>query len=193
MSLALKDMRILLLGAALSLLLPGCIESLSAPAEEVDCPGHWHSTFTLFVHGERVLFTPNPAYTLEGGTMPVRTHMHRGAESLWHFEPNTGTECIPMADALAVIDIQLEPGRLEFASTYYLENELNATYSEGNGMQLQAWIRSWQGEWTPISIKELVASQVSDGSEVLVLFGKYDANDVVEFQQQAQPNKMQPR
>lgn len=154
------------------------------PATKI-CPGHWHSTLSVFVEGERVVFTANPQYTLEGGTMPVRTHMHQGSESRWHFEP-AEQECIPLREALATVNVRLESGRLELSGDYHQNQGWGGVYEGDNERLLRAWIHLRGGDWASLEVAELAAMQVPDGAQVLVAFGAYDEAEVARMQEDPQ-------
>lgn len=156
-----------------------------------DCPGHWHSTMSVFVEDQRVLFTPNPAYTLEGGTMPMKTHMHQGSESLWHFEP-TKRECIPLRDALKRVDMDIAPGKLELSGDYHQARGWGGTHTDNETHSVQAWMKPWEGEWEPVTLKKLDAMQVPDGAEVIIAYGQTNETTVLDLQGQATPNTQQP-
>ena len=156
-----------------------------------DCPGHWHSSMSVFVEGDRVLFTPNPSYTLEGGTMPMSTHMHRGSESLWHFEP-TKRECIPLGDALKRVEMDIGPGRLELSGDYHQQSGWGGTHTDNGTHSVQAWIKEWEGDWEAISIKKLDAMQVPDGAEVIIAYGDANETALATLQSQATPNTQTP-
>lgn len=136
-----------------------------------DCPGHWHSTMNVFVDGQQVVFTANPAYTLEGGTMPVTTHMHRGSESIWHFEP-TSRDCIPYSDALRRVDMDLGSDRLELSGDYHQQRGWGGTHVGNETHSLHTWMKEWEGDWEPVSASSLDSMQVPDGAEVLIVYGE---------------------
>ncbi len=165
--------------------------NVTAADNVADCPGHWHSTMTLYVNGERVTFTGNPQYTLEGGTMPVKTHMHRGSESLWHFEP-TSKECIKYSAALERVDMNMSPDKLVLSGSYHAEQGWGGTHTVNETHKLTAWQKPWQGNWTQISIAKLDKMQVPDGYEILIVYGDEDADGIAELQSLAQPNGQTP-
>ncbi len=166
--------------------------NVNAAENSADCPGHWHSTMTVYVNGDRVLFTPHPAYTLEGGTMPVKTHMHRGSESLWHFEPTGGKECIEFRDALRFVDMDISPSKLTLSGDYHANAGWGGSFENNETHKLTAWQKPWEGEWESISISTLDKMQVPDGHEILIVYGDQDDAGIAELQSQAQPNTQTP-
>lgn len=177
-------MRVLTVVPMLAAALAGCVLPEPLTAGDDGCPGHWHAAVTFFVHDLRVAFTDNPDYVLEGGTMPLRTHMHQGGESLWHFEPPE-TECIPLREALASVDVTLQPDRLVLAGDYHRQAEWGGTHEPRGDQSLRAWMRPFEGEWEPAEVAGLVAGQVPDGAQVLVAFGAHDEADVARMQGEA--------
>lgn len=156
-----------------------------------ECPGHWHSTLSLHVDGQRVVFTQNPAYTLEGGIMPISTHMHRGSEGIWHFEP-TKKGCIDYKDALARVDMQMTTDKLELKGDYHAQAGWGGTHTTNETNELNAWIKEWEGSWEPIALNKLANMQVPDGAQVLVVYGNETDEAIAGFQEGATPVSQPP-
>lgn len=142
-------------------------------AKGADCPGHWHASQDVFVHGERISFN-HPKFTLEGarsygGSMPVSSHMHQGDDAMWHFEPSTPNTCIEFGDALRFVDMDLESGRLVLDGGHEALGQAG-TYRNGENGTLQAEHKVGDGEWEDISISSLNRRQLRPDERVLIHF-----------------------
>lgn len=142
-----------------------------------ECPGHWHSSDDVFVHGQRVPFS-HPKFTLEGsssygGSMPVSSHKHQGDDFMWHFEPSTANTCVPYGDGLRFVDMELEPGRLVLDGAHAAPYA--GTYRDGENGTVRAehclGSATSCEEWQPISISRLLDRQLRPNERVIVWFG----------------------
>lgn len=160
-----------------------------------DCPGHWHATFDIFVDGQHVAFVDNPAYRItgEGGTLPLETHMHRGQDRVWHFEPSV-ERCIDLGDAAARVDVTWTSDSLSLSGSYHDSRGWGGTHSDGDNGTLQFWVHGWNGEWKQVTGPQLADKQAPDGEQVLILFGDLDAATVQQLQAAATPipSNLQP-
>ncbi len=139
------------------------------------CPGHWHSTFDVYVDGQKVAFTANPAYTLEGGQgMGIRTHMHRGAEGIWHFEPPT-IACGEMVDAMDLLDMKVSSTAMTLSGGYHDVNGWGGTHTVDGNNSLHILYKEFDGEWTEMSASAFNKFQPLDGSQILIVYGSEDA------------------
>jgi hypothetical protein len=164
------------------------------------CPGHWHSTFEVFVPGpggqpEKIdMATPRGAngafyYDLSGGAgMAVAVHMHQqGAEAgaadarpaQWHFEP-LDSSCIGVKTALHAVEIDATATSLKLFGAHAQVHqdrtwEANATHT------LRLFVESKaNGTWTwgERTWSSLKSHQMQDGERLLVAFGKYTPDQI---------------
>lgn len=153
------------------------------------CPGHWHSSQDVFVHGERIGFN-HPKFKLEGGQgMPVSSHMHQDSDAQWHWEPTTANTCIPYGDALRFVDMDLEPGRLVLDGAHADLGQAG-TYRDGENGTLVAEHKVGDGDWEEISISRLVDRQMQPDERVLIRFDN-GTTDVAAMRQQAESHQIQ--
>lgn len=145
-----------------------------------NCPGHWHSSQDVFVHGERISFN-HAKFTLEGGQgMPVSSHLHRGDDSMWHWEPSTAETCVPYGDALRFVDMELGNNRLALDGAH-AELGQAGTYTNGDNGTLKVEHKVGEGEWETISVGALLDRQMRADERVLIHFD----NETVSSQQLA--------
>lgn len=141
------------------------------------CPGHWHSTMKVFVHGAEVSFGN---YSLEDGNTPVSAHLHRNdVKHKWHWEPPQGRRCIPFAQAAAHVGMDLSPGRLVLWGEHAGRD---GTYTEDGAVRLRAFSRLPDAEWAPFPVAQLDEAQLADGERLLILFGDHGDDEVAAFQ-----------
>lgn len=155
------------------------------------CPGHWHSTVDVYVNGHRVAFTQQKyTYQQEGGSLPLRTHMHRGNDAMWHWEPQGGAECIDLKEALDLVDVSLSKDRLVLDGAHA---ELgNAGTFEANGThQLSVWHRVGAGEWERATTGIQHRQQKPD-ERVLIVFGNETEEQLAPFKAKADSNQLHP-
>lgn len=166
--------------------------SASGPWAAAECPGHWHLSFDLYVNGTRVSYD-HAAFTLEGRQgMPVETHLHRGSDWQWHFEPPGQERCIPLSSALAHVDTQLAADQLVLDGTH-AELGQAGTFQAGGGAVLEARHRV-SGAWATILIGDLVGRQPEGGERIVVAFGppsdaEWDAWQAVADGRALQPSR----
>lgn len=145
-----------------------------------DCPGHWHSTMDVWVDGQKVVLA-HPKFQLEGNQgMPISTHMHRGSEGVWHFEPSP-SRCIDFEEALGYVDIDLQSDRMVLDGAH-ADLGQDGTFVEGGNNTLTAYYKPYGGSWHTISSSRLNNRQLADGSSVLILYGDYNETQVQEYQ-----------
>lgn len=166
------------------------------------CPGHWHSTFGIFVPGqngqpEQIDFASprsarNPAnayYQLgDDPKMGLSLHMHQsGAEqgdaslgpAQLHYETNG--QCVGLADALEKLDVALGPTGLATSGGHAQVGQANSWTANGN-QTLTAWIQHTNGEWQERPVEEVLDYQMKDGESVLIAFGNYTTAQVAGMQ-----------
>lgn len=155
------------------------------------CPGHWHSSFDVFVEEEdgsahRIRFD-RPKFTLEAGEgMPISSHLHRGSDWQWHFEKTASRSCTPFGDALEYVDAELAPGRLELKGAHAeFTPSQAATYTDNGTRVVQAQHRLEGGSWEPIPVSRLVERQLQPDERVLILYGNFTTPEMASLQQAA--------
>jgi hypothetical protein len=160
-----------------------------------DCPGHFHSTFGVFVPGDNGTFekvdfaaprAPNGGAYYDFGNAPgfsLSIHMHQsGGErgtseqgpSQFHFEPPTANTCVPLEDALDAIDVKLSDTRLELDGGHQ-QLDQDGTWTEpGSGNEtVRFLVQDKDGSWSEPSYSSWRGKQLPDGWSVLIAFGDY--------------------
>lgn len=143
-----------------------------------DCPGHWHSTFEVYVDGDKVSFQD---FNLENGRTPLSSHLHRGNDAQWHFEPNPA-RCIDFSEALSFVGMDLENGRLELDGSVHQANGVAGVYKDDGNKTLQVYRAIGNGEWEQISAKSAAGKQRPDGERMLILYGTYSPEEIAALQ-----------
>jgi hypothetical protein len=181
---SLKTYRIPIIIVVLWVAIVGATVTFANP--DVECPGHWHSTFNVFVDDEKVPFAAgNPQYTFSGdgrgGQLPLRTHMHSGADNYWHFEPST-RECIDLSDPMKRVDMVLRTGELSLTGQYHESNSWGGVHQDNETHQVRAFLKEWGQDWASISPSKLAGMQVPDSAQVLIVYGDETAADPANFE-----------
>lgn len=159
--------------------LPGCVE-VEPEWEPAQCPGHWHATYYLILNGEKVDYR---AYDL-GSPLPVQYHLHTPNDYTWHFEPSS-PRCIEFAMALSDVHTVLGNNSITLTDDRHAANGVAATYTAEGARAVQAFhATGWSDKWLMIAIDQLNQRQLEDGEKVLVLFGAYTQEEIVDWQAQ---------
>ncbi len=143
-----------------------------------DCPGHWHSTFQVYVDDERISYS-HPAFDLSGDT-PMSSHLHQPNDNMWHFEPNP-KECIGFAVPLGHVDTKVSSGKLVLSGHHDSLGQAGTYTNEGN-RTLQIFHAPDGENWQSISSGKLNKRQLLDGERVLILFGNYTEERIAQLQ-----------
>jgi hypothetical protein len=165
--------------AIFMLLVGGVVTAMvltSVSAEE--CPGHWHSTFNVYVDDERISYD-HAQYDL-GQQTPLSYHLHQPNDALIHFEPPR-TECIPMETFLSAVDTTIGEGIISFDGNHASLGQAGTYENDGN-RTLQFFIAPTGDDWEIIGADELNERQSLDGERMLILFGNYTDERIAQLQ-----------
>lgn len=154
---------------------------LNATGEE-KCPGHWHSTYHVYVHDERISYN-HPGWALENSGTPFSHHLHEGEGGMQiHWEPRPA-ECQPMDDFLDDVDTHLSSGQIVLEG---LHEDLGqaGVYRNGDGNgTLKTYIApNAQDGWREISVSKFLDRQPKDGERALIVFGDPSPERLKEMQ-----------
>jgi hypothetical protein len=164
--------------------------------KQTRCPGHWHASFTVVVDGERVDFT-HPGFQFEGAgqpglnnNMPLSSHIHRGDDYEWHFEPNP-SRCQGFGQVTQFVGMHLERDRLTLGG-HHASIPLGDTgrmqggeyVVEGN-KTLRAFHQVDGEAWKEIGIGDLLDRQLRDGERILIMYGDHTPEQVRQFKDSA--------
>lgn len=151
--------------------------------DNLECPGHWHSTMKVYIDGSEVRFD---GYNLESGTTPMSNHFHRGDSQkwLWHFEPGI-PRCIEFEDAARDIDVDVSKDRIRLTGAHEAQPWGGTHQAEGD-KKVQAF-HNVHGDWESISISKLNKRQLVDGEQLLILYGDYGEEEISNFQGSVPP------
>lgn len=165
------------------------------------CPGHWHANLEVWIHGHPISFD-DPAFYLEGramlpdNDMPVSSHMHRGDDREWHFEPNP-VRCIPLGDALPYIGVRISTTAVELTGAHD-HIHLNGTpaqvmqaarYEIGETGELRFFVQDVATHWREVGRDEFLGDQPMDGAKLLVVLGEPTEHDVRSLEADLPPPK----
>jgi len=145
-----------------------------------DCPGHWHSTFQVWVDDEIV--TSYTGYSLENGNLPTAMHMHRGSSTQYeiHWEPPV-KRCAEFDDFFRLVDTSVSKDRLTLDGLHEDTPWGGTHVAEGNAT-LTFYHKPADGRWRAISASSFNDRQPQDGERMLVLFGDYTDERIREIQ-----------
>jgi hypothetical protein len=157
------------------------------------CPGHFHSTFGIFVPGDNGTFekvdfarprAPNGGAYYDFGNAPsfsLSTHMHQsGSEqgsaalgpSQLHFEPPTANHCVGLEDALEALEVKASSSKLELRGGHAQVGQSGTWEAEGN-QTLHLLVQDEKGAWSTAKYSDWDGKQVPDGWSFLLAFGDY--------------------
>lgn len=162
-----------------------------------DCPGHFHTTFGMFIPGENGSFekvdfaSPRApggrAYYDFGGSggapFSLSIHMHQsgpeqgssvlGASQL-HFEPPTANSCVPLEDVMHALEVEASDSRLQLKGAHsQVDQDGTWTESDGSNETVRFFFQDPRGAWSESSYSAWKNKQLPDGSAFLLAFGDY--------------------
>jgi len=175
---------------------------------ESGCPGHWHTTFDVYVDGKKAGF-PKPPYSLsgsEGGKLPLKMHMHQADNgNILHYEPSTSEECQGVRETFRYLDITVNERSLVFEAGSNHGSVAPGTYEVTEDKELRFFRQYANTEettiggvtydafssyrnWEEISMgRALDIRQLPNFSKILIVYG--DATDEqIQAWQQAVPD-----
>ena len=153
------------------------------------CPGHWHSTYAVYVNDRAVSFD-NPEFTIEGNSdeFSLRNHIHTGSPDTWHWEPKP-QRCLEFKDAAELIDLELPDedtlilsgthDQIQFAGS---TDHQGGTYVANATHKLTIYHKVVGSPWETLTASELNDRQPRDGERILILFGNYSDDRVSQLQ-----------
>ncbi len=145
-----------------------------------ECPGHWHSTYNVYVDDDRISYQ-HRAYNLgAGGNTPMSYHLHQPNDYMIHFEPPTGG-CIGFDEFLRVVDTEITSSSLTLDGAHADLNQAGVYTNEGN-RTLHLYHAPNSDDWKEISAKALNKRQLLDGERVLIAFGEYSEARIEQMQ-----------
>ena len=164
-----------LIVAVLLLAVAGVVYAFQQSAEtRRECPGHWHSTFQVWIDGERVPF-PQPPYMLAPqGKLPLSMHMHSPSQEILHFEPSPKPECLGVADTFDLIDVDLGQDRIVLDG----EHGMDGTYEAEGNKTLRYFLQPKDGDLREVEWSSLRDRQLANGEKLLVAFGTYTDDQI---------------
>lgn len=172
-----------------------------------DCPGHFHSTFAIYIPGENGTFekvdyasprAPNGGAYYDFGNaagFALSIHMHQsGAEqgssalgpSQLHFEPPTANTCVALEDALDAIDVKASDSRLELDGAH-AQVEQDGTWTASGNETVHFYFQGKDGQWSKSKYSDWDDRQIPDGASFLLAFGDYTDEQIQQMQSSIPP------
>lgn len=150
--------------------LAGIVYAVQQNAEtKGSCPGHWHSTFAIYVDGQRVSF-PQPPYQLAPqGKLPMSMHMHTPSQELLHFEPAV-PKCLGVRDTFDLLDVGLSANKLVLDGDHE-RGPFGGTYEVSDNQTLRYFVQERGEEMRETDWSKLRGRQLEDGEKLLIVFG----------------------
>ena len=166
--------RILIAAIAL-LAVAGIVYAFQQSAEtRGNCPGHWHSTFQIFVDGERVPFPQPPYLMAPQGKLPMRVHMHTPSQEILHFEPPQ-PECMGTAEAFEIVDVELGATTMTIGEDH---GPLAGTYENEGNNTLRFFVQPRDGTMSETTWGDLDGRQLENGEKLLIAYGQYTEDEL---------------
>lgn len=163
-------------GPAILLLIVGGIVTAMVVTEQnaPDCPGHWHAAYSVWTDGERVPFT-NPAFESSDNTWAPGTHIH-GNDGVYHFHPAI-EKCIPMADALQHLDVDLSEDSLVLGTAH---GARAGTYDQAPVRLFhQAWGADMDDTWQEVTeFSSVLDAQPANGDGFAIIYGEHTPEEI---------------
>lgn len=158
--------------AVLAIILIGMASNQAAAAE---CPGHWHSTYTVFIDGDRVQYPPTPANGWEDAGNPdaAGTHIH-GNDGVYHFHPAV-SRCTPMNDALAHLDTVINDDGIVLGPEHGIRA---GAYSVNETHELRVFTREPHGEWEEEDDLDFLDKQPKNGVGMAFIYGNHTEAEI---------------
>jgi hypothetical protein len=157
-------------------------------SSRTDCPGHWHTTFNVYVNGQVVDFH-QPPFMLQGdrpggGEMPISMHMHYPDDDILHYEP-TVPDCMSVRETFDRLGIGLNRNSMSIESFGHsvsgdfapnATHKLRAFYAEYN---MQNGTFDWEERpWTSF----IRMGQPKDLSKILIVYGDETDEEIEAYQ-----------
>jgi hypothetical protein len=116
--------------------------------------------------------------------MPISSHMHRGVDYTFHFEPNP-SRCIAFGDATPHVGMSFDANHITLSGAHAqtqltgTDHNQAGTYTAGDhNATLTFYHKVPNAGWETISASSLAKRQLKDGEKVLILYGTYTADQV---------------
>ena len=153
---------------------PGASAPASTEQTAPDCPGHWHSAYSVWTDGDRVPFA-NPAFESQQNTWAAGTHIH-GDDGVYHFHPAV-EKCIPMEDALQHLGVDVSPDALVLSDAH---GPRAGTYDQAPvRMFYQAWGAEQDDNWMEVTdFDSVLEAQPANGDGLVILYGEYTQEEL---------------
>ncbi len=158
----------------------GFLSATMPPAgapEPIECPGHWHASFAVYVDGERINYTE---YSLENGSTPHRAHLHQWDNQTWHFEPITRT-CLPFKEALALVDTHIHRDQLRLDGMH-TNHPYNGTHVIDADSPLRVYHSTDNATWNRVLPSLLASRQLEDCERILIIHGPVTSTQIKSMQ-----------
>lgn len=141
-----------------------------------DCPGHWHSTFLVFMDGHRVRFDRPVFFQTPGDIHDY--HMHAD-DQVMHYHPPFRDGCTPFSHFLLRLGITLDGSSIAFNENFGANQ---GTYPVDPAHQLALRYAPFGEPWREVGWGELGGRQLGPGDKVLVSYGNL-TGDLLEQQE----------
>jgi hypothetical protein len=139
--------------------------------QQANCPGHWHSSFGIYVDDNRVSYAN---YNLENGQTQFASHLHQGNDQQMHYERG----CIKFSEFLGEVDTSISNDEIKLDGN----QNVRGTFKSDGTNETVAFIAQGWGDWEAISVNKVRGMQLADGDRVLIAYGNYTEDEIVAMQ-----------
>lgn len=184
----------LIIPAIVVLIIGGIVAGMVANQASADeCPGHWHSAYTVYIDGDRVPFNPQayPPWGDSDNAEAPGTHIH-GDDGIYHWHPAV-QRCTPWEDGLAHLDVDVSEDTLTLGSPH---GARAGTYAEDGSNEVHLFEQRWsaqEDEWVEITdFSDVLGHQPGNGDGLVILYGDHTQEEIDALLAQATTMKGNP-
>lgn len=183
----------LVIPAVVILILGGVVAGMVLnEARADDCPGHWHSAYTVYIDGDRVPFNPAVSdWGDPGNPESTGSHIH-GDDGVYHWHPGV-QRCTPWKDGLSNLDVTVDEETLTLGAPH---GPRAGTYSGDGSNEVRVFQQKWSGQddqWREISdFRDVLGKQPKNGDGLVILYGDHTDSEVETLLAQAATMKGNP-
>lgn len=152
----------------LIILLPVGLGAMIFSLRPPDCPGHWHSTFQVYMDGHRIPFARKVFLESPSGIPNFDLH---GDDQIMHYHPPISHyRCIPLSTFMHQLGIALDDDSITF-NEYFGANA--GTYHNNATHELRVYYSEYNGTWNRVLWSDVSDQQMLPGAKVLISFGQW--------------------
>lgn len=150
-----------------------------------DCPGHWHSAYTVYVEGEPLPFSPQTSDWGQQSNPTARgSHIH-GDDGVYHWHPQP-SRCMSWREGLSHLDVDVNGDRLVLGEPH---GQMAGTYEAQGDHQIRVFEQKWSQQndtWREVqNPRSMLRDQPQNGDGLVIIYGAHTEEEIQQLLAQA--------